>query len=166
MDQLLILMFSLPQGLIEDACTLKSCKHHAICKKGKCVCPKKEDCSPLSDHVCASDGNIYDNECLMKVESCKKGTTLVDVGMDKCSKSCYVIWHILMGLKTHLQVNLTFLTPWGTQAWFPCSLFRCQSCFISVASCPLICTFDRSLLVCQVSCQRTMRFEARRNNDV
>ena len=73
-------------GIIENSCTLKTCKHYAVCKKGKCKCPKKEDCPQLSERVCGSDGQVYTNECHMKAESCKQGKTLLEVGMEKCCK--------------------------------------------------------------------------------
>ena len=57
-----------------------------MCKKGKCICPKRKDCPPLSERVCGSDGQVYTNECHMKAESCKLGKTLLDVGMEKCCK--------------------------------------------------------------------------------
>ena len=77
-------------GIIENSCTLKTCKHYAVCKKGKCKCPKKEDCPQLSERVCGSDGQVYTNECHMKAESCKQGKTLFEVGMEKCCKDAMI----------------------------------------------------------------------------
>lgn len=74
-------------GVIENSCTLKTCEHYAVCKKGKCFCPLKDDCPPYLERVCASNGRIYRNDCQMKAESCKIKKTLLPVPMEKCGTS-------------------------------------------------------------------------------
>ena len=70
---------------------MKTCQHYGVCKKGKCICPKKEECPQYSQRVCASDGQVYTNDCLMKAESCKLGKTLIEVGMEKCCMYKFII---------------------------------------------------------------------------
>lgn len=70
---------------------MKTCQHYGVCKKGKCICPKKEECPQYSQRVCASDGQVYTNDCHMKAESCKLGKTLIDVGMEKCCMYKFII---------------------------------------------------------------------------
>jgi hypothetical protein len=91
-------------GIIENSCTLKTCKHYAICQKGKCICPKKEECPQYSKRVCASDGQVYTNDCHMKAESCKLGKTLLDVGMEKCCK--YILPCMIFAF-SYTRKNLT-----------------------------------------------------------
>ena len=38
----------------------------------KCVCPEVSGCPKKSDPVCASDGQTYTNDCLLRATSCGK----------------------------------------------------------------------------------------------
>lgn len=74
-------------------CSLKSCINHAQCvfSSGtvECRCPDKNECSDVTSVVCGSDGEtytVYDNECLMRVDSCKKGKRIVPVTPNKCGE--------------------------------------------------------------------------------
>lgn len=74
-------------------CSLKSCINHAQCvfSSGtvECRCPDKNECSNVTSVVCGSDGEtytVYDNECLMRVDSCKKGKRIVPVTPNKCGE--------------------------------------------------------------------------------
>ena len=52
-----------------------SCKYHSTCRLGpnhvtSCACQKS--CPAAKQPVCGSNGQTYNNECLMKQNSCKK----------------------------------------------------------------------------------------------
>lgn len=78
-------------------CSLKSCINHAQCvfSSGtvECRCPDKNECSNVTSVVCGSDGEtytVYNNECLMRVDSCKKGKRIVPVTPNKCGEFFFV----------------------------------------------------------------------------
>ena len=67
---------------------MKKCDHYAHCNNvngvGKCVCP--EVCPKIFAPVCGSDGNVYDNDCLMRVASCKQQKKITFASKETCSK--------------------------------------------------------------------------------
>ncbi|KAJ7381020.1 hypothetical protein OS493_004615 [Desmophyllum pertusum] len=69
-----------------DPCSVKKCTHYATCREenglGKCVCP--QICPSLYAPVCGSDGNVYDNECQMRVESCNQKKEITMASKDTC----------------------------------------------------------------------------------
>lgn len=58
-----------------------NCEDYESCKevdgKAVCECPKVESCSRDVNVICGSDGNSYLNECVMKLEACKKKRPIV-----------------------------------------------------------------------------------------
>lgn len=75
---------------VVDACSGVECELFGKCQvkngKPKCVCPLAENCSPSGAPVCATNGKSYDNECLMKVDSCTKRRGIFVVSNGTCSK--------------------------------------------------------------------------------
>lgn len=64
----------------------------------ECRCPDKNECSNVTSVVCGSDGEtytVYDNECLMRVDSCKKGKRIVPVTPNKCGEFFLLGRHLL-----------------------------------------------------------------------
>ena len=76
-----------------DPCSVKKCDHYATCQEengmGKCVCPQV--CPRILAPVCGSDGNVYDNACLMRVASCSQQKKITVASKDTCSKS-YILF--------------------------------------------------------------------------
>lgn len=64
-----------------------TCPFYGVCsldRQGstKCDCPVKYSCT--KGKVCASDGLTYQDECKMKLESCKKMKELVIINKGEC----------------------------------------------------------------------------------
>lgn len=55
----------------------------------ECCCLDKNECFNVMSVVCGSDGEIYivyENECFMRVDFCKKGKRIVLVIFNKCGE--------------------------------------------------------------------------------
>ncbi|ESO90468.1 hypothetical protein LOTGIDRAFT_71215, partial [Lottia gigantea] len=65
-----------------NKCADVVCKYGAKCENGICVCPIM--CPTTRETVCASDGNIYSNECEMRRASCAQSVDLDIVPSDRC----------------------------------------------------------------------------------
>nr|CAD7395885.1 unnamed protein product [Timema cristinae] len=73
-----------------NGCENKKCDHYAICESdgtgtAKCVCP--ESCIEVHAPTCGTDGNTYNNECELRVASCRNNQFVVvaykgDCGLD------------------------------------------------------------------------------------
>lgn len=50
----------------------------------KCVCPEK--CPSEKDPVCGDNGETYDNECQLKLESCKTKQPIIVSSKGECGK--------------------------------------------------------------------------------
>ncbi|XP_069774455.1 agrin isoform X3 [Narcine bancroftii] len=63
-----------------------NCQFGAICEAetGKCVC--STECVSSQQLVCGTDGNTYENECELHVQSCIKQTDLQVAGQGECKK--------------------------------------------------------------------------------
>lgn len=55
---------------ISDSCSNVTCEFGGKCDNGKCVCV--DDCEDTGEPVCASDGEVYQNECQMKALACQQ----------------------------------------------------------------------------------------------
>ena len=65
--------------------------------------------------VCASDGIMYDNECLMRVAACKHGVGLSVVTPEKCEDfSGFSGWPVFMEIYKVLFYNV-FIVGRGFQ---------------------------------------------------
>lgn len=75
-----------PKG---DLCALRRCPRYGYCAinpfthQPHCVCFRLCDFKP--DILCASDGQTYLNECIMKVQSCRKDYYVTKVSKGPCT---------------------------------------------------------------------------------
>ncbi|XP_070206823.1 agrin-like isoform X2 [Littorina saxatilis] len=74
-------------------CGSLKCEFYAVCENDgdqpRCVCPTKQSCRRGGDvPVCGSDSQTYQNECQMKVESCRRKQIITISSTGSCEK-CY-----------------------------------------------------------------------------
>ena len=91
-----------------DPCDTVSCEYYGTCRLGpnhaaNCVCQKS--CPESEEPVCGSDGQTYNNECLMKQNSCNKHVDIQLVVRAPCGR----LWFF------HHFKWLFFLPPWEDQ---------------------------------------------------
>ena len=67
-----------------DKCAKVRCPFGATCEDGDCVCPQV--CAADFEPLCASNGQIYANECEMKKDACLKKTELYIVNNGPCDE--------------------------------------------------------------------------------
>ena len=72
-----------------DPCSNFKCDFSADCVVNEdaqpiCQCPKK--CPQKIDHVCGSDGKIYDNTCALRQQACTKKKRLIVIKLGLCGK--------------------------------------------------------------------------------
>lgn len=68
-----------------------TCTHeHETCKeinnRGVCVCPTLDSCPKDVKIVCGDDGKSYLNECIMKLEACKKKKRIIPLHDGVCGE--------------------------------------------------------------------------------
>ena len=75
---------------ISVPCRGRECSHHAECiaqgDQAICQCPTKCPDNIQPRTICVSDGNTYDNECEMKMESCRQQKPLKVKHEGPCSE--------------------------------------------------------------------------------
>ncbi|KRY55337.1 Agrin [Trichinella britovi] len=76
-----------------DACRGVSCKWHARCENGVCVCPLDCPRPVVTDVVCGSDGVLYPSTCFMLKAACSKNTILTTVPMEACIQNSLSLSH-------------------------------------------------------------------------
>ena len=70
---------------VVDLCATVTCRHGARCEHGRCVCP--QHCAAESgDVICASDGQTYASECLMRLAACQRAVDLEVVSRAPCDR--------------------------------------------------------------------------------
>ncbi|CAE1274765.1 unnamed protein product [Acanthosepion pharaonis] len=67
-----------------DKCAKVRCPFGSTCEDGDCVCPQV--CAADFEPLCASNGQIYTNECEMKKDACLKKTELYIVNNGPCDE--------------------------------------------------------------------------------
>lgn len=92
----------------EDPCDTVSCKYHSTCRLGpnhvtSCACQKS--CPATKQPVCGSNGQTYNNECLMKQNSCKKRDDIQLIVKAPCGE-----YQAQLSLQFFL-LNQLFLSP-------------------------------------------------------
>ncbi|XP_062500515.1 agrin-like [Corticium candelabrum] len=70
-----------PTSCVKDS----DCEHYGLCVNRQCLCDRP--CPMIVLPICGSDGRTYQNECLMKVASCKEKKTIFVFGQGAC-ESC------------------------------------------------------------------------------
>ena len=80
-------------------CSAVTCQRYAECVSndnatGVCVCP--QECSYKRSPVCGSDGKTYNNECHLKVASCKRKANVSVRHVGECSKWGLLITSIII----------------------------------------------------------------------
>nr|CAD7199575.1 unnamed protein product [Timema douglasi] len=73
-----------------NGCENKKCDHYAICESdgsgtAKCICP--ESCIEVHAPTCGTDGNTYNNECELRVASCRNNQFVVVAYKGDCGES-------------------------------------------------------------------------------
>ena len=71
-----------------DSVVCSTLRPYSVCmineaEEGMCVCPRNQ-CPKTRDSVCGTDGQSYDNECLMKEASCLKNVTVEQASKGPC----------------------------------------------------------------------------------
>ncbi|KAM3719107.1 Agrin [Dirofilaria immitis] len=94
-----------------DPCKDFVCSAGTICKvtsdrRAECRC--SQQCSMYSDPVCATDGNTYENECLMSVSSCRHDSEVMIYHKGRCKENnpCKLV-HCSDVETCHIQENGT-----------------------------------------------------------
>uniref|UniRef100_A0A915PPS5 Agrin n=1 Tax=Setaria digitata TaxID=48799 RepID=A0A915PPS5_9BILA len=87
------------------------CSSGTVCKvtadrRAECRC--SQQCTMHSDPVCATDGNTYENECLMSVSACRHDNEIQIYHKGRCKEDnpCKLI-HCSDGETCHIQENGT-----------------------------------------------------------
>ena len=149
-------------GFIEGFCSLKNCKHGARCDaKGKCACPKVDDCPPDPRSVCGTDGYTYKNQCHLDVTSCQKQILVEGTKLGTCGKILGLVHHCLCSL-----VNFNYFVINSNTSNFldTCSGKKCSNYSKCVAiqgkdskcKCPKLADCSRKIeLVCDKSDEET-----------
>ena len=69
-----------PTSCVKDS----DCEHYGLCVNRQCLCDRP--CPMIVLPICGSDGRTYQNECLMKVASCKEKKTIFVFGQGACGE--------------------------------------------------------------------------------
>ncbi|KAL8568100.1 hypothetical protein ACOMHN_000324 [Nucella lapillus] len=71
-------------------CGSVKCEFYAVCESDgdqpRCVCPTESSCRMADLKVCGSDGQTYDNECQMKIASCRRKQIITVTSAGDCEK--------------------------------------------------------------------------------
>ena len=123
-------------------CQSIKCGPFATCEvnmygEGECICPSV--CLRIDSPVCGSDGKTYENECELRIQSCKIQTLIAIMHKGQCGEYLMIAIR-LINPHTHLDCFPVvwfdcFPVVWFDcfpVVWFNCCYFECLRC-----KCPL-----------------------------
>ena len=94
-----IFLFSVKEQLANQMCNpeeIDSCPFGGMCvlnSDGKADCLCEDTCSLNINPVCGSDAKSYDNECFLRLNSCRKRAPINVLHAGECGK--LIQWHFL-----------------------------------------------------------------------
>lgn len=63
--------------------------------KPGCVCRQNIDCTALYKPICGSDGNMYNNYCIMKATACRQAKQIKQLNNSDCKPGLWCIFDTL-----------------------------------------------------------------------